>query len=632
MRSLNLGLLLCLLVACGEDPSAPPARRVRTERDERGLITCSGQTAELGCRANRVIAGVSMGAGGAAQIGLARPELFDTVVMLGSPGMDFGYMLSAMQRLYLGGFCERETILAHLDRLNDRDGPAFCGPAPGREVLDREGRLVEPAQDFNRWWTGHQGGPGERFTRDAFREVVQDLSRAYGNPFSYNPDSPYWPPGVPETDAARSWEERCRAPVTLQGVRHPIYNPDGAFPVIAACDTSTETGDFDPANPAQVPLEVMLAVDYDGNGRRDLAEPILTWFGEPYRDEGVGPGDLFDWRTNPAGRGGNGRHDPGEAFDDFGLDGVPGTQDLGEGNGRYDANPNLLRWYESGAVHLLSEVPDEQLARLHLYADAGIRDFLLSGFATSWLWAQLGRRAPEAAVTDYLGFGSLPGADPRAFDFLALDLAEAAVGRHVYVRYGDPDADERAIRAGDGHHVGSVQQVLERMLVAFQFVDARSFEPDRTVVRDFDIGALISRDQYDSEALGETRRFGIALPPGYDRPENADRRYPVVYFLHGIGQDFGSLTQLALLFHNYMGESLRPERSRRQESDWGKFILVVPDSLCRRDECERGSFNANHVYARGAPARFQDAFFELMGFVEQKYRVRPPEEIPLSEL
>lgn len=632
MRRLILVIPLVHALACGEDAAPPAERRVRTERDERGLVTCSGQTDELTCRAHRVIAGVSMGAGGAAQIGLMRPDLFDTVVMLGSPGMDFGYMLSAMQRLYLGGFCDRETILANLDRVNDPAGPAFCGPAAGREVLDREGRMVEPPQDFNRWWTGHQGGPGERFTRDAFREVVQDLSRAYGNPFSYNPDSPYWPPGVPESDAARSFEERCQAPVRLLGVRHPLYNPDGAFPVIAACDTSTETGNFDPANPAQIPLEVMLTVDYDGNGRRDFAEPVLTWFGEPYRDEGRGAGDVFDWRTNPGGRGGNGRYDDGEPFDDFGLDGVPGTGDLGEGNGRYDANPNLARWYESGAVHLLGQVPDAQLARLNLYADAGIRDFLLSGFATSWLWAHLARRAEGTRVADYLGFGRLPGADPGGFDFLDVDFTESAVGRHVYVRYGDPDADERAIRAGDGHHVGSVQQVLERMLVAFQFVDARRFEPDRTVVRDFDIGALIGHDSYESQALGETRRFGIALPPGYDREEHASLRYPVVYFLHGIGQDFGSLTQLALLFHNYMGESARPERSRRGQSDWGKFILVVPDSLCRRDECERGSFNANHVYTRGEKANFQDAFFELMRFVESKYRVRPPEEIPLAEL
>lgn len=632
MRSLSWYLSFVLVAsACGE-AEQPPVRRTRTERDAGGLLTCSGQSAALTCRANRVIAGVSMGAGGAAQIGLARPELFDAVVMLGSPGMDYGYMLSAMQRLYLGGFCDRETILANLDRINDPSGPAFCGPAQGREVLDREGRLLEPAQDFNRWWTGHQGGPDERFTRDAFREVVQDLSRAYGNPFAYNPASPYWPPGVPETDALRSDEERCQDPVTLEGVRHPLYNPDGAFPVIAACDTSTETGNFDPQNPAQIPLEVMLSVDYDRNGRRDFAEPVLTWFGEPYQDLGTGAGDTFDWRTNPSGKGGNGRYDEGEPFDDFGLDGVPGTGDLGEGNGRYDANPNLARWYASGAVQLLSEIPDEQLDRLNLYVDAGIRDFLLSGFATSWLWSHVARRATGVSVTDYLGFGALPGANARDFDFLDVDLSETAAGRHVYVRYGNPDADDRAIRAGDGHHVGSVQQVLERMLVAFQFVDARSFEPDRSVVRDFDIGALIGHDSYESEALGETRRFGVALPPGYDREENAGRRYPVVYFLHGIGQDFASLTQLALLFHNYMGESARPERSRRGESDWGKFILVVPDSLCRRGECERGSFNANHVYTRGEKAQFQDAFFELMRFVEEKYRVRPPEELPLADL
>ena len=43
----------------------------------------------------------------------------------------------------------------------------------------------------------------------------------------------------------------------------------------------------------------------------------------------------------------------------------------------------------------------------------------------------------------------------------------------------------------------------------------------------------VQMETFDSEALNETTRYIIYLPPGYDDTMNASTRYPVVYLLHG---------------------------------------------------------------------------------------------------
>lgn len=48
---------------------------------------------------------------------------------------------------------------------------------------------------------------------------------------------------------------------------------------------------------------------------------------------------------------------------------------------------------------------------------------------------------------------------------------------------------------------------------------------------------LLWSQSFDSKALGAPMRFSIYLPPGYHDPEASGRRYPVVYLLHGVGDD-----------------------------------------------------------------------------------------------
>jgi len=121
------------------------------------------------------------------------------------------------------------------------------------------------------------------------------------------------------------------------------------------------------------------------------------------------------------------------------------------------------------------------------------------------------------------------------------------------------------------------------------------------------------------------------LPPGYDDPANAGRRYPVMYFLHGQGQESEQLLASGILFFGYMAGSTRDDTMRRRESDWGKFIIVFPDSTCRETDCSSGNFNANHKGLANDGPKYMDSIYELMAHVEQTYRVAVPVELPIED-
>jgi enterochelin esterase-like enzyme len=47
---------------------------------------------------------------------------------------------------------------------------------------------------------------------------------------------------------------------------------------------------------------------------------------------------------------------------------------------------------------------------------------------------------------------------------------------------------------------------------------------------------LLSHRTYRSAAMGVDVGYNLYLPPGYGEPENAAKRYPVIYWLHGLNQ------------------------------------------------------------------------------------------------
>lgn len=106
-----------------------------------------------------------------------------------------------------------------------------------------------------------------------------------------------------------------------------------------------------------------------------------------------------------------------------------------------------------------------------------------------------------------------------------------------------------------------------------------------------------------SKILKSDRKFAIYLPPNY---ENSQRTYPVLYLLHGAGDDQTGWVQF--------GEVQHIADKAFEEGKATPMIIVMPDA----DTGQRG-------YANDPKNewRYEDFFFqELMPYVEKTYRIK----------
>jgi S-formylglutathione hydrolase FrmB len=107
----------------------------------------------------------------------------------------------------------------------------------------------------------------------------------------------------------------------------------------------------------------------------------------------------------------------------------------------------------------------------------------------------------------------------------------------------------------------------------------------------------------ESKLMARAVRYCALLPPSYDAPASRGRRYPVVYYLHGLGDNEQSLIHLGGW---NMIENLQ-ERGRI-----GEMIVVVPDA--------GRSF---YVNSRDTRQPYEDFFFrEFLPAIERQYRIR----------
>lgn len=106
-----------------------------------------------------------------------------------------------------------------------------------------------------------------------------------------------------------------------------------------------------------------------------------------------------------------------------------------------------------------------------------------------------------------------------------------------------------------------------------------------------------------SKILNMERKYAIYLPPDY---ESSTRSYPVLYLLHGGGDDQTGWVQF--------GEVLHITDKAIAEGKATPMIIIMPDANTTR----RGySNNASGTWL------YEDFFFkELMPFVEKKYRIK----------
>lgn len=108
-----------------------------------------------------------------------------------------------------------------------------------------------------------------------------------------------------------------------------------------------------------------------------------------------------------------------------------------------------------------------------------------------------------------------------------------------------------------------------------------------------------------SEILHRAVRYCVYLPSGYDAgaTQRPPRRYPVLYLLHGLGDNEQTL-------FNSGGWTLLDDL--RNQHKMGDFLIVVPEG--------RRSF---YVNSADGSERYSDFFLqEFMPRIESKYRIR----------
>ena len=615
----------------------------------------------------RGMLGVSMGGSGSGRVGIGHPEVFDIVAPLGGP-TDWQYMLEYIRRYHLGGFCtEQERQSGEMD----------CS-ASSQDRAPARGEFMEHVQHFENWWfeDGYDG-QGGRFDRREYLEIFRDLSAMFGNANTdsgIGEDDPnVTPPGTPDDERFRSDAERCRPesliriePEPEAGDDDPAtgwfddeYNPEGRHPVISFCDGGEvpgDTGRWSADAGQNAPAEVTYAVDINGNGIRDGGEPVIRNGREPFEDvgsdgvpseleEGYDPrtnpdpaGDDYDFQYNPTGTEGNWDWDEGEPFEDVGLDGVAGTPQLaeggydsGEGDGVFTRARGAERMIASSPRAMLRAMGAEAASETEVFADGGVRDL--------FNWVVMGHHSMSAypalglPLRFYNGHRSLyMDGGSGTFEFHRVPWDE--IGRHVMVRYGSIDATEEEKISGDGGHVGSVQQLVDRLFAALGAMNARWAGGDRSIVRDELCSRISSSCQhvnsieveFEGPNAGRSGPLTIILPPGYFAPEYADYRYPVVYFLHGYGMEPGDLLPTGFLLWNYMVDARVPESRRFQ-----KAIFVFPDGRCRGDECVNGTFFTDAPTSTPRGPRMETYLLDVVDYIDATYRTRTAETIEVWE-
>ena len=117
-------------------------------------------------------------------------------------------------------------------------------------------------------------------------------------------------------------------------------------------------------------------------------------------------------------------------------------------------------------------------------------------------------------------------------------------------------------------------------------------------------GKVFDNLSLESEILKMDRKYAIYLPPDY---ESSERSYPVLYLLHGSGDDQTGWVQF--------GEVLYIADKAIKEGKSTPMIIVMPDA----NTGKRGYTNDPK-----GEWQYEDFFFEeFMPYIEKEYRIKP---------
>src|SRR5581483_5232417 len=112
---------------------------------------------------------------------------------------------------------------------------------------------------------------------------------------------------------------------------------------------------------------------------------------------------------------------------------------------------------------------------------------------------------------------------------------------------------------------------------------------------------------YESRSVGTTRKMNVYTPPGY----SVDKKYPVLYLLHGIGGDEAEWQRFAkpnVLLDNLLAEGKA-----------APMIVVMPNGRAQKnDRAEGNVFAAAPAFA----AFEQDLLKDVIPTIEARYSVQ----------
>ncbi len=641
---------------------------------------------------HRAVIGVSMGGGGTAMAGFRNHERFDALAPLGGP-VEWTWLLGHIRNNHIAGFATNdgdnvpamdpplaEPMLPyeHTSSFNQwwyeypRDGNG--GRFPREEY-------VQIFRDLSLMF-GNPGGYNSAAGAENLPAGVPiDHPSVVGNrsnrecavwidPISGHPDEE-----KQRTLASECPAERCANVLRLDNFYDKDFNSKGTWPVITFCDGSPQNEALSPyANTwsdqgNDKPMELALAVDYNDNGVRDQNEPVIFQGHEPFLD--LGPdgkasvdedgykagenedpaGDDWHPQYNPKGTEGNYRYDEGESYDDFGLDGVANTStspyDFGEGNGKFDYAPGYAKFLERDSRSVIAQDPkatpsepfdDAASSRVSVWSDGGTRDLFNFAVSAQALTGELAARGRVAHY--YTGPEFLPGQDPTSPNlYVAGNTRFRDIPETVMLRYGAIDPTAADIKQGSGQHVGTADEIVRRLQSALYYIGSHWPDAPRTLDEASELEPLPGVDECEikgacdfdfTDSRGRTGPVSVNLPPGYANANSQDKRYPVIFMLHGYGQTPEDLKAAIIFLKNWMNTTADSSATRLP-----KAIMVYVDGRCRPNksgeetECIRGTFFTDSVREKGP--KTESWWMELMDEVDKRYRTMGTTEIDWTE-
>lgn len=190
--------------------------------------------------------------------------------------------------------------------------------------------------------------------------------------------------------------------------------------------------------------------------------------------------------------------------------------------------------------------------------------------------------------------------------FLAGCLMLSACGDAAAPANGDGDEN-------DGKEEEVIEEVKENVEDAKEFM--AGFEAEikcpvgYTIMKtETDYGEIV-KTKYDSKTCGRERNVNIVLPAGYSE----DKKYPVLYVLHGIFGDENSMlgdgnSGARVIIGNLVAEGLAKE-----------MIIVFPNMYASTDPNQAPAFDAESV--KPYDNFVNDLVDDLMPFMEANYSV-----------